>query len=174
MAMQIFCNPQLLTEVREELKCAHHAAASAFGENEIAKMPILASVYAETLRFGVQIHIPRDAPQHQVLVGNTTVPQRSLLLMNTWLAHSDESTWNTQNGRWPFDVYWPQRFLIYPSDPLSGPCKRPAGSSEPSEQSNKVPKFSMEGLQGAWIPYGGKSMRSWSHDRHRYKALTTL
>ena len=172
MATQIFSDPLLLAEVRKELEISDDIPTSASDGDEAERRPILTSLYAETLRFGVQIHIPRHAPHHQVLVGNAILPQGSLILMNTWLAHSDDKTWNTQNGRWPLDVFWPRRFLVFPDESSSGPCRRPVTPDKAPEPLGKGPKFSTKGLQGAWIPFGGKSI--WSLQSYQTDALTPL
>lgn len=76
-------------------------------------------------------------------------------MTNTWLAHTDEQVWNTKGGLWPLDRFWPQRFLVYPGDPTSGPTK--GGSPVPGTENQEEQEayFSVEGLEGAWIPFGG-------------------
>ncbi|KAF2470377.1 cytochrome P450 [Lindgomyces ingoldianus] len=151
MAVHTFSDPQILLEVRKALE-EQSCHATSLNMDYLEKIPILLSLYAETLRFGVQIHIPRDAPHHDVQVGNTTLPQTSIIFLNTWLAHSDDNIWNTQNGRHPLNTFWPYRFLVYPSDSSSGPCK--TASKETPQMNETEAKFSAEGLQGSWIPYG--------------------
>lgn len=157
MAVHTFCDPGLLHGLRTAI-----AAAAQLGDqrpplprlDDLSKIPLLASLYAETLRFGVQIHIPRDAPHHCVPVGNSILPEKSFIMMNTWLAHSDVDAWNTCNGRRPLDEFWPHRFLVYPEDPSSGPSRKPCASIQDLPTESKEAVFSLEGLQGSWIPYG--------------------
>lgn len=133
----------------------------------LEKIPLLVALYAETLRFGVQIHIPRCAAHQNLCINNKLIPQGKLVLVNTWLAHMDEDVWNTRDGEFPLDTFWARRFLVDPKDERSGPVRsrrqntlassanakreREYGSSAQSGE-----RFSIEGLDGAWIPYGGR------------------
>ena len=122
--------------------------------------PLFLSMYAETLRFGVQIHIPRTSPHSDLKVGTKFIPKGKMILMNTWLAHTDKELWNTKGGIRPLDQFWPDRFLVDPKDPSSGPLKRPIGahaSIAHNDEKDGHLSFSTDGLEGAWIPFGGKS-----------------
>ncbi len=85
----------------------------------------------------------------------------------------DEAFWNTRGGQHPVKEFWAERFLIWPGDAGSGPVreevvdyKRPTtgvvdtvGSEgwagEMGREEKGEPFFSVQGLEGAWIPYGG-------------------
>lgn len=121
--------------------------------------PLLLSMYAETLRFGVQIHIPRESPHSDLKIGTKLIPKGKMMLMNTWLAHTDEELWNTKRGTRPLDQFWPHRFLIDLKDPSSGPTKRPIEAHADignRDEKHGDPSFSTHGLEGAWIPFGGR------------------
>ena len=115
--------------------------------------PLLLSMYAETLRFDVQIHISRTSPHRQYSIGNLFVPKNKLMLINTWLAHTDVTVWKTKQDNFPLNDFWAQRFLIDPEAPSSGPTKRRLPSHQRTEAEEA--HFSTEGLEGAWTPYGG-------------------
>ncbi|KAL8783455.1 MAG: hypothetical protein Q9195_009384 [Heterodermia aff. obscurata] len=117
--------------------------------------PLLLSMYAETLRFGVQIHVPRNAPHSDQKVGNLVIPQNKMILINTWLAHTDETIWNTKNGIFPLTQFWARRFLVDPKDPTSGPTKKQAPDIKDLIRRDDDVYFTTEGLEGAWIPFGG-------------------
>lgn len=159
MAAHTFGDPGLLRELRTAMGAQDGDPTATRRPDDLAKVPLLASLYAETLRFGVQIHIPRDAPHHTVQVGNSILPKKSFIMMNTWLAHSDAEAWNTQDGRRPLDQFWPHRFLVYPDDPTSGPSSKPCAPTAQGlpNESKKQAVFSTDGLQGSWIPYGSES-----------------
>lgn len=132
-----------------------------FDLKKLEKQPLLLSMYAETLRFGVQIHIPRTAPHRNLSIGSMLIPQDKLILINTWLAHTDESVWNTKGNTFPLGKFWAQRFLTDPKDPFSGPTKKRFQTHERTNtevENVEGPHFSTEGLEGAWIPYGGWSL----------------
>ncbi|KAM0806077.1 hypothetical protein BDR22DRAFT_883817 [Usnea florida] len=73
--------------------------------------------------------------------------------------------YNTRGGLHPVSSFWASRFLVRPGDPDSGPLRRAAeaASEYPSklaaslEDKGAPAKFSMSGLNGAWILYGGGS-----------------
>ncbi|RAQ54737.1 cytochrome P450 monooxygenase [Aspergillus flavus] len=147
------------------LNCIRPGATLRFDLNKLGKQPLLLSMYAETLRFGVQIHIPRCSPHQPLSVAGVTIPPDKMIFINTSLAHTDESVWNTRNGEYPLDTFWAQRFLIDPKDEGSGPtrkeCSQPLESTPRGEykrmdgQGSSSGQFTLEGLDGSWIPYGG-------------------
>ncbi|PYI05542.1 cytochrome P450 [Aspergillus sclerotiicarbonarius CBS 121057] len=127
---------------------------------KIGKQPLLLSMYAETLRFGVQIHIPRCSPHQPLALGGETIQPNKLVLINTALAHTDEGVWNTRDGQYPLDTFWARRFLIDPADPRSGPLKpssfsKAAQERQPTDSAASRKEFTVQGLEGIWIPYGG-------------------
>lgn len=161
LALHIFRSASLLASVRQTASESNIIAPGPGFKTDMGKLEqqhLLLSMYAETLRFGVQIHIPRFSPHRDLNIGNLRVPRGEMILVNTWLAHMDEGVWNTKGGAQPLDKFWPQRFLVDPKDPSSGPTKRKYGACEKTSserRSAEGPHFSTEGLDGAWIPFGG-------------------
>ena len=160
LVSHIVRNALLCSEIRQGLAdTVEPGTRLKFDLKKLEKQPLLLSMYAETLRFGVQIHVPRTSPHRNLGIGNVLIPQNKLILVNTWLAHTDEEVWNTKNDAFPLDKFWAQRFLIDPNDRSSGPTKKrfqTQAKAESDAKSAKDPYFSTEGLDGAWIPYGGK------------------
>jgi hypothetical protein len=105
-------------------------------------------------------------------------------MVNTYASHMDEGFWNTRGGKYPVDSFWAERFIIDPEDAGSGPVRgdvqvqgykkpvAPPSVSVPSSgaggdsggekgqvqsegKEKQDPFFSVQGLEGAWIPYGG-------------------
>jgi hypothetical protein len=76
--------------------------------------------------------------------------QELVLSINTRL-------WNTQEGKRPVTSFWAERFIVDASDPQSGPV-RPDIRDEcmTKAKAGEEGKFSLQGLSGAWIPYGGE------------------
>lgn len=72
----------------------------------------------------------------------------------------DHTFWNTMNGQHPVESFWSDRFLIDPSIPDSGPVHPSLRKKTLHHEINNgvTPFFSMEGCEGAWVPYGGKSV----------------
>jgi cytochrome P450 len=109
--------------------------------------------------------------------GNYILEEGKLILSSIYFSHRDISIWNEGctllNGQkeHPLDTFWAERFLIYADDPFSGPVKTPSTPSPPSTpiidtktptpvttsliSDGQQPKFSLDGLKGVYIPFGG-------------------
>ena len=156
MALHLFRDVPLLASIRREVgNAAEPTSRLGFDMERLLKQPQLLSMYAETLRYGVQIHVPRFSPHRDIQIGGTRIARNKFVLVNTMLAHEDESIWNTRDGARPLSEFWAQRFLVDPKDLHSGPTKRHRIPHTQSQSSDGI-HFSAEGLEGAWIPYGGK------------------
>lgn len=155
IAHHIFRDPDLLSEVRKITKTAiQNNGAKYHDYRMLEKSPLLIFMYAESVQFGIQIDIPKISPYTDVIAGGYLIPKNSVILINTRAAHTDESIWNTRNGLFPVESFWPRRFIVHPSDDMSGPTK----TKHFTKRHGKVPDgthFSLEGLEGAWLPYGG-------------------
>lgn len=128
---------------------------------ELSNSPLLSSIYAETLRLYVRTFTIVSSPLENVSLGKFWLPRGKLGLVNSHMAHQDNEFWNTRKGLHPLDTFWAERFLIDPADPSSGPSKLVPGVSH-HDVSNGAPYFSLKGLEGSWIPYGGKqTMKSY-------------
>lgn len=147
LMLQICNSPSLLSTLQSRLS----KASRPLSFKELESIPLLNSLYAETLRYGVQIHIPRTAPHRPIRLGGITIPEDKLIIANTWLSHTDEDVWNTKGGKHPLNEFWAERFLVDPNDETSGPVKH----HNLQKPDTKDPYFSLDGLDGAWIPYGG-------------------
>lgn len=163
LSTHMFRDTSLLNEVRQAIggNLKAQQPSLEFDIKRLEKNPLLLSLYAETLRFGVQIHIPRCSPHQDIQTGGKTIPMDKLILINTWLAHTDERKWNTQDGKHPLDKFWPRRFLATQDDD-SGPLKSGIdGYCHPKvSPENTSETFSLDGLDGVWIPYGGMHLNS--------------
>ena len=72
----------------------------------------------------------------------------------------------TEEDPHPVEEFWAERFIIYPNDCSSGPVRKGARSDQnqaswkrhetaTEETTNKAGRFSIEGLNGAYISFGG-------------------
>lgn len=172
--LEIFRDPALLSEVRSLLKSSFDATAFSeirFDVEKLLKLPLLQSIYSETLRLRVQAYMMRYTDREDLQINEWLFPKQNVILISTVPAHTDKTFWNTgRDNAHPVDDFWAHRFLVYPHDPSSGPCKntpavaspkaQPITSRAPTEASSPpltspAPKFSMSGTAGHWIPYGG-------------------
>ncbi|PLB45551.1 cytochrome P450 [Aspergillus steynii IBT 23096] len=124
---------------------------------KLLRKDLLQSVYAETLRLYVQSYVTRCSPHEPVEVANWYLPQNEVSMVSSYVAHMNDAIWNTHNGAHPATRFWADRFLIDANDASSGPL-RPDPENTKRDSKGKSPcepRFSLQGLEGSWIPYGG-------------------
>ncbi|KAL8644236.1 MAG: hypothetical protein Q9226_007865 [Calogaya cf. arnoldii] len=159
MIMHVLRDTALCSAIRRDLlDSIEPGPRLKFDCKKLEKQPLLLSTYAETLRFGVEIHVPRATPHKNLSIGKMLVPRDSLAIVNTWLAHNDPTVWNTKKDAFLLESFWAQRFLVDPMDPSSGPLieqDRRQDSDKTAFEEKKEIRFSKVGLEGSWIPFGG-------------------
>ncbi|KAL9128893.1 MAG: hypothetical protein Q9217_002515 [Psora testacea] len=160
--LETFKDPSLLARVRAEIKACCCCNPTALSEGRfdsqltIQALPLMQSIYAETLRLRVRAYAARYTDREQIRLNEWIFPKESILLVSTTPAHIDQTFWNTKGGAHPVDRFWSDRFLVYPNDPLSGPLAEPMKQpTTPSPSDATAPKFSLAGTNGSWFPYGG-------------------
>ncbi|KAL3421934.1 nacht and ankyrin domain protein [Phlyctema vagabunda] len=132
---------------------------------------LLCSIYAEILRLHGMAHFLVSAPEWTDLqVGRWMFPRGSIGVLNSGLAHMDSDFWNTRHGQHPVSEFWPDRFIVDPRDPESGPVnpairetpysrpkatRRQQSAGDSDADADDEPYFSMDGTEGSWFPYGG-------------------
>ncbi|KAI1078088.1 cytochrome P450 [Whalleya microplaca] len=165
----IFADPDLLSRVRAELEehLPHLSSPSSFeaiGTKQFNGLPLLSSIYAETLRLYSNVFLMvASPPDTDVPLGKWKFPRRSFGLVSTALAHTDKRFWNTKDDAYPVDTFWADRFLVYREDPESGPIRPEFRADRMNwqqeernfqDKSRSNPRYSTEGLEGSWLPYG--------------------
>ncbi|KUJ14099.1 cytochrome P450 [Mollisia scopiformis] len=169
VVLQIHKDPLLRTSIRAELS-SFSLLTPTFHPTSIktlVKLPRLQAVYAECLRLFDHPFIPRETIE-EVQVNNWKFPKDSTIVISTHEAQSDSHVWNTGiNNSHPIESFWAERFLAYPSDPLSGPILRSAImpsnlpaydellKTELESGRGDEPVFAEKATLGHWIPYGG-------------------
>lgn len=157
--LEAFKDPSLLSRLREEV--AHDQRSQSEYSipdiNVLCGGQLLQSVYAETLRLRVAILVTR-APEHEDFqLGDYIFPKDNIIALSSRTAAMDELLWNAGSTQQPhaLDQFWAERFLVYPNDPTSGPLRNKRTGGEGNGKAGSEAYFSMEGLSGGWIPYGG-------------------
>lgn len=174
--LELIRDRTLLSRVRNEVDDAmlpgtpDNLSLPKFDLAKLCSGQLLQSSYAETLRLYMAVGLMRIPSHKDYILGKWRFPQDQLIIMSSRTAHHNQEIWNTgtQERPHPLNTFWADRFLIYPNDPTSGPLKKTPdanGTATTSadqngehnnqwEEQNK-PRFSMEGLAGTWVPYGG-------------------
>lgn len=75
----------------------------------------------------------------------------SIIAAMSYVAHRDERIYPTgsEEDPHPLEEFWAERFLQQQ--------EKPAGATSSEAEKETAPNFSLDGLGGAWIPYGGGS-----------------
>jgi cytochrome P450 len=130
---EILAADTLLDRVRKELQDATTPSGT-YDPSKVSNQPLLRSIYAEVLRLHVASLVTRSAKQAHSLDG-WVIPKDQYLFVSSHLEHR-QSYWNAvdehENHHGPND-FWAERFLV--------------------EKGGET-KFSVEGKQGRWMPYG--------------------
>jgi cytochrome P450 len=104
--------PGLLSSLREEISTAiKHSKTATKTEFDITKLislPLLSSVYTETLRLRVSTTLTRLLIS-DLEVDGLTLKKGNMVMIPSLLAHTDASEWLTPEH--PATEFWPQRFL---------------------------------------------------------------
>ncbi|KGO48193.1 Cytochrome P450 [Penicillium expansum] len=109
-----------------------------FDITTLVNSPRLQSVYAEVLRMRIALLLNRTPVHTEAQLGPWRLKRGQFIVMSTQHAAYDDEAWGPrrmQDGRYPLDQFWAERFLV-----------QDEGGKE---------QFSLDGLSGAWIPYGG-------------------
>lgn len=95
----------------------------------------------------------RYADQMELWINRWLFFKNIIVLVLIVPAHTDKKAWNTGDGNaHPVEKSWADRFLIYPNDPSSSPCRKAAASAK--DESPGPPKFTLSGTNGYLISYG--------------------
>ena len=149
-------NQQTLKAFRDATESAKVARPNTdsleqFDIARLVEIPYLQSVYAETLRLRVANIILRNTPSKDVAINRWLVPRGSIVAAMSYITHRDSNVFRTgsPDDVHPLDTFWPARFLDY-----GRPDSEGTGSGQDSAVP-RYPRFSLDGLAGAFIPYGG-------------------
>jgi len=160
-----FKDPSLLSRLRASLEQSAKVSEHP-NDKALAKNTLLVSIYCETLRLYVKSYFLTSNQHADLPVGQWRIPKERVVFVNSGISHMDGEFWNTQGGVHPIDSFWGERFVTDPSDSSSGPLKPEIAAEMRSEKKQPIPThegepyISMEGLEGSWIPYGGRLSRS--------------
>lgn len=155
---------------------------------DLVSRPLLNSIYCETLRLRVASAVGRKSSVRIHAPGGWEFEPNIPILFPSWLSGLDDSFWNTGRtlpgggSQHPVDTFWAERFLQYPSDPLSGPTLKEcldhqfsADEEVPkSINDDRRAKIVTKRIQGHWFPFGGGASRCPGEALARQTILTSV
>ncbi|KAJ5735341.1 uncharacterized protein N7483_000466 [Penicillium malachiteum] len=141
--IHIYTDADLHQRLQSEFDRAIRRSPSAaqpteFDITALVTSPRLQSIYAEVLRMRIAMLLNRTPVQALVKFGPWHLQRGKFILMSSQHAAHDDKVWGpkyTQDGKYPLSQFWAERFLV----------KDDMGRDQ----------FSLDGLSGGWIPYGG-------------------
>ncbi|KAM3066348.1 hypothetical protein ACMFMG_003143 [Clarireedia jacksonii] len=149
--------PEVLSRVRSELSNIaklHPTSSTSEHMPEVLSNPLLQSIYCEELRLRSGSTIQRSPISSNYKLGPWKFPKDDMIIASVWFEGRDKSVWNEgANGEHDVEDFWPDRFIVYPNDPNSGPRK--ADSTKSKSAKVKEPTFTTDSVNGSFIPYGG-------------------
>lgn len=152
--MEIIKDSSLLQAVREEIETAvitdNETGKRTIDPQKIVTLPLLQSIFTETLRLRINFNITRDVKESIVLNGHT-IPKGSMLQAPMMVAHYDEAIWAAAGHT--ASEFWAERHIKY----VSG--KR---------------TFAMAGHMSSYFPFGGGANICPGRHLAKFEILTTV
>lgn len=140
--MELVQDQEALQAVREELKAAFTTDAEiksmCFDPQKVVALPILQSVYTETLRLHMSINITREIVEPTQFEGYV-LEKGAIIQGPSEVVHYDEKHWGTEGH--PASEFWAFRHIKWVRKGEGG-------------EATKVPQFTMAGRAAEFIPYG--------------------
>ncbi|RSL42993.1 hypothetical protein CEP51_016415, partial [Fusarium floridanum] len=169
MILHLLLDDGITERVRGELSKTDLNGSGFISIEDLEYQPLLNSIYRETLRLRVASSVGRKPTLKMYAPGGWAFEANTPILFPAWLCGLDDSFWNTGGSlpgggsQYPVDTFWPERFLQYPNEPLSGPTRKeyashqmPAGRVPPrSVRDDRGAKLVTKETQGHWFPFGG-------------------
>ena len=134
-------DPSLCQQLLAEVQPCVSEETGEIDVMKLATQPLLQSTHAETLRLRVAIAMTRVSEREDYNLDGYRVKKGNPLVIFSRPAALNEEAW-TLAGRKPtrpLEEFQAERFLVKKKDP---------------EQDGEL-EFSMDGLAGCWLPYGG-------------------
>ncbi|KAK0702256.1 cytochrome P450 [Lasiosphaeris hirsuta] len=138
-------DPEIFKDVRAEVLQAYEfdplTRKATIDAQKLISLPLIQSVFAETLRLHLSINLTREV-NNPIVIEGYRIGKGAMLQALTQIAHYDEETW-AADGHAASD-FWAGRHLRYVRQP----------SNEPGKEANLVPEFSVAGKPGSFVPFG--------------------
>jgi cytochrome P450 len=166
MLLEILMRPDLLERVRKEIapyvsRDPSDPSQFAIDIPNLCAQPLIQSIYAEVLRLRSGTVVNRVPTSSNLHIGGWHLKKGEPVIVSSYNAGRDPSVWNqgTFDEPHPIDEFWPERFIVHPDDPNSGPVLKSSRQQQAKQGGEDLkhskPLFSLDGTAGSWIPYGG-------------------
>ncbi|KAH9893770.1 putative cytochrome P450 [Xylariomycetidae sp. FL2044] len=117
MLMKIIQDPSLHKAVRDEIDAANAVdpitGKAGLDSQKIASLPLLQSIWTETLRLYISFNITRDV-KDPVTIDGHTIPRGSMIQAPMMVSHYSDEPWAAPEH--PASEFWAERHIKYDSD----------------------------------------------------------
>jgi cytochrome P450 len=143
MIMEVVKDANILKSVREEVETAYIIDAETgqrkFDLQKLATLPLLQSIFTETLRLRMNFNIIRQVKE-PFAVDGYTLKKGSMLQAPMQVAHYEEAVWGSEGH--PASEFWAERHIKYVEE-IDGFGKRTVRRT-----------FAMAGRPSSYFPFG--------------------
>ncbi|ORY02755.1 putative cytochrome P450 [Clohesyomyces aquaticus] len=144
MILELARDPVLLKAVKEEVATTEfidsETGQRSFDIQKLATLPLLQSVFTETLRLRMNFNIIRQVKE-PFTVDGFTLKKGSMLQAPMMVAHHDEAVWGSTGH--PASVFWAERHIKYLED------------TDDFGNVTQKRTFAMAGRPSSYFPFGG-------------------
>ncbi|KAM7182859.1 Cytochrome P450 [Rhypophila sp. PSN 637] len=174
MILHILLDEDLAARLETEISVAFRDPSSTPTLSILSSLPLLNSVYCETLRLHIAGPVGRTSSNPGFRLGGRWQIDAGVPMMSSnWLGGLSQTFWNTGymlpsgTPEYPVETFWAERFLKYPDAVLSGPIRKPewsmyetrGRSSQNTVEDDRSAKLVTEGLNGYRFPFGGGAFK---------------
>ncbi|KAK7751765.1 hypothetical protein SLS62_006250 [Diatrype stigma] len=144
MLMEMIKDPSLLQAVRDEVATAMvtdpTTGERTLDSQKLVALPLLQSIFTETLRLQISFNITRDVKQPILLDGHA-IAKGSILQAPMMVSHYDESAWGVPDH--PATDFWAERHIKYTSE------------TDESGKTSRKRVYALAGHTTSYFPFGG-------------------
>lgn len=165
MILEVIQRPELLERVRAEIEpymgTFSLTEPVSIDVDGLCKQTLVQSIYAEVLRVHNGTVLARVPQTNDFAISGWGFPKDEPIMVSTYDTARSPTVWNqgTRGEPHPLGEFWPERFIVDPANPSSGPVlpkhTSADGRQEKLDSGEQHPRFSLDGTNGSWIPYGG-------------------
>lgn len=128
------------TEVLQALVTNPVSGKRTFDIRKLASLPLIQSIYTESLRLHLSLNLTRTATE-DIAIAGFTLPKGCTVQAPTQISHYEEAVWGTPDHR--ASEFWAYRHV------------KPSKAQDREAHFGNMLEYSISGHTGSFFPYGG-------------------